>query len=113
MIAVRDPHGVHPFIVGNDAGYFCLQCSTIVLDHTAFTQCAQSVLDREDQAQFVVLGLVDLEAIPEEKSSVPLGDDDNPIPLVKFTNIAQGQKTSRGRAGMRKKRERLKRKKRR
>ena len=38
--------------------------------------------------EFAVLGVVDLEAMPPGKEDIPLGDDDNPIPLVQFTNIA-------------------------
>jgi len=28
-----------------------------------------------------------MNATPEDKRDVPLGSDDNPIPLVKFTNL--------------------------
>ncbi len=112
MMAVRHAGEVHPFFVGNDAGYFCLQCPTVVLHYEIFVQFARSALDSEYQAQFTVLGLVDLEAIPQEKRSVPFGGDDNPIPLVKFTNIGKGQGTPRSRGGHKKRRKRLKKRKR-
>lgn len=108
MMAVRHAGEVHPFLVGNDAGYFCLQCPTVVLHYEIFAQSARLALDSEDQAQFTILGLVDLEAVPKEKRSVPLGSDDNPIPLVKFTNIEKGQGTPRSRGGPKKRRMRLK-----
>jgi len=40
-------------------------------------------------SEFALLGIVDLDAIPEDKRDLPLGDDDNPIPLVEFTSISQ------------------------
>ena len=38
--------------------------------------------------KFTVAGIVDLDSIPEDKRNKPLGDDDNPIPLVSFTNYS-------------------------
>ncbi len=37
--------------------------------------------------EFAVLGIVNMDAVPENERDVPLGDDDNPIPLVEFTNF--------------------------
>jgi hypothetical protein len=67
----------------------------------------------EDYAQFTVLGLVDSDAIPEEKSDIALGEDENPIPLVKFTNFRQKQVGDRKGAKVRAKRKRGRRRKRR
>ncbi|MCD6289568.1 MAG: hypothetical protein J7M34_03625 [Anaerolineae bacterium] len=38
--------------------------------------------------ELLIAGIVDLDAIPEEKRYLPLGDEDNPIPLVEFTNVS-------------------------
>ena len=37
--------------------------------------------------QFAVLGIVDFDAVPQEKRNRPFTEPDNPIPLVKFTNL--------------------------
>ena len=37
--------------------------------------------------EFAVLGIVNLDAIPPGKQHLPLGGDDNPIPLVEFTRV--------------------------
>jgi len=63
--------------------------------------------------EYAILGLVDLDAIPEEKEYLPLGSDENPIPLVEFTNICSGVPTPSGRPRVKKARARRKRKKRR
>jgi hypothetical protein len=70
-------------------------------------------LGHDTDAEFTVLGLVDLEAVPEDKRSLPFGGDDNPIPLVKFTNMSEEKSKRRKTTVQRKKKKRLKRKKRR
>ncbi len=106
VMAIRERGDVRPFIVGNDGGYFCGQCPTVVLEHDSFRELALVSLGHRGPAQFVVLGLVDLEAVPKGKSAVPLGTDDNPIPLVKFTNLGQRGPTARSQAKLRGKKER-------
>lgn len=85
VLLVREGGNFDSFVAGNDDGHFCPACPTVVLDHEAFSRFASlgTGLDRGD---FLVPGLVDLEAVPEDKRHVPLGEDDNPIPLVQFTN---------------------------
>jgi hypothetical protein len=34
--------------------------------------------------QFAVLGIMNMDAIPEDKRHLPVGSDDTPIPLVEF-----------------------------
>ena len=113
LMAIRYAHEIRHVIAGNDGGYFCQQCPTVVLDHDTFTECAQVSLGLYTDAELAVFGLVDLEAIPEDKRSLPLGADDNPIPLVKFTNVLEGESKRRKTTGQVKKKKRLKRKKRR
>ena len=96
MMAVRHHGDVQPFAVGNDCGYFCPACPTVVLDHDEFGRFA-SLAARLPKGDFVVLGLIDLDAIPPDKANVPLGEDDNPIPLVKFTNVSRSEPEPRAR----------------
>jgi hypothetical protein len=78
------------FFVGNDMGWFCARCPTVVINPEEVGEyLGYSLPDWDVGTEFVVLGLVDMDAIPEEKRDLPLGDDDNPIPLVAFTNVAQ------------------------
>ncbi|NQT19564.1 MAG: hypothetical protein HQ592_07655 [Planctomycetes bacterium] len=96
LMMIRDRRDVHPFVVGSQGGHFCPQCPSVVLDRDAFLDYA-SVVHRGDAAEFVVVGLIDSDAVPEDKRHVPFGDD-NPIPLVKFTNI-RSRRESKGSAG--------------
>jgi hypothetical protein len=86
-MAMRRRGELEMFLVGNDGGYFCAGCPTVVLDHDDFAESAVVGLGSRGDAEFAVLGLVDLQAVPKEKSNVPLGADDNPVPLVEFTNL--------------------------
>lgn len=94
LLAVREQGEIQTFVAGNDSGYFCNNCPVIVLDGPVFAQAAAlgqgkfaKGRGKSDTTEFIVLGLVNTDAIPSEKSSTPFGADDNPIPLVQFTNM--------------------------
>jgi hypothetical protein len=46
-------------------------------------------------SEFLVLGIVDLDAIPASKRHLPIGDPDNPLPLVRFSETHQHAKPSK------------------
>jgi len=103
------------FILSGDFSWFCPDCPTVVIN----TQLVEEVLvggtasRRDVVEEYAILGLIDLDAVPEDKRDLPLGDDENPIPLVEFTDIHSGVPTSSGRPRAKKARARRKRKKRR
>lgn len=96
MIATRRGKKItDSFIVGNDMGWFCTRCPTVVINPEQLSDMLQHGLPHWDVGnEFIVLGVIDLDAIPEKKRHLPLGDDDNPVPLVEFTNISR--KTASG-----------------
>jgi len=63
-------------------------------------------------SRFIVAGMVDLDAIPEEKSRVPIGSQDNPVPLVEFIKPSKTPTSVKNSSGKRKKRTKKKHKKR-
>jgi len=75
-------------LVGNNLGAFCPKCDVVVLDTEGFAgEVSLGIAPESGPSNIVVLGIVDIDAIPEEKRDLPLGAEDNPIPLVKFTNL--------------------------
>ena len=84
VLAVRDRGETELALAGNDDGYFCESCPVVVLDSDAFARLALLSLGRQSSGRFTVLGIVDLQAVPEDQRSAPFDEDDNPIPLVKF-----------------------------
>jgi hypothetical protein len=82
------------FMLSGDYGWFCLDCPTVVLQKQEVEDALQGALFRWDVGDhYAVTGLVDLDAVPEDRRDLPLGDDDNPIPLVEFTNLRQSRRT--------------------
>lgn len=86
------------FILGGDFGWFCPDCPTVVINTQQVEEMLLGGAFRWDVGEeYAILGLVDLDAIPEEKEHLPLGSDENPIPLVEFTNIRSGASPSSSR----------------
>ncbi|UCH93492.1 MAG: hypothetical protein JSV88_24915 [Candidatus Aminicenantes bacterium] len=83
VMLIRAGGASQSFVMGNEGGHFCNNCPTVVLDYEEFNKFAFIAAQAPDSA-FVVSGIVDLSAIPPEKRNVPMGGDDNPVPLVKF-----------------------------
>jgi hypothetical protein len=80
-----------PFMVGSTFGWFCVQCPVVVINSRevgALLGHARS--DWDVGAEWTVLGLLDLDAVPEEKRSLPLGTGENPLPLVRFLQETDG-----------------------
>jgi hypothetical protein len=85
------------FFIGNEMGWFCSHCPTVVINPEEVREFLTHGLPKWDTGnEFVVAGIVDLDAIPEDKQHLPLGDDDNPIPLVEFTDVSD-ERTQGGR----------------
>lgn len=88
MIAVRKGGDIQPFIFGNDDGHFCSKCPVVVLDHSAFSRAAVLAMGSSEGVQFIAMGIVDLDAVPKDKRHLPFDDENNPVPLVEFTNLS-------------------------
>ncbi len=86
LIAGRKGKESEFFITGNDNGYFCPNCAIVVLDYDMFAKLISMYSRNFGFVDFAVLGIVNIDAIPEDKKSMPIGDEDNPVPLVQFTN---------------------------
>jgi hypothetical protein len=89
VMVTRSGGEATPFITGNDNGFFCPECPVVVLDRKGFERTVEGLAERPDwgisgAVRFGVLGIVDMDAIPEEKKHLPLGSDDNPIAVVEF-----------------------------
>lgn len=70
-------------MTGTPNGCFCGECPVVVLQRKEFGEFAAMSVQNRDGLQYAVMGMVDFDAIPEEKMHLPLGDDNEP-PLVPF-----------------------------
>jgi len=82
-VAVKEDGETESFIMSCDGGAFCPTCPAVVLDSRVFSKMLSSVVQKSS-ARYSVVGMVDVDAIPEDKQDIPLGDDDNPIPIIEF-----------------------------
>jgi len=84
------------FITGTDFGWLCPSCPTIVINPEDVSKLLGFGVSRWDVGtEFTVAGIVDLDAIPPDKRNRPLGEDDNPLPLVEFSNLGGGPSSKR------------------
>src|SRR5512145_1331648 len=72
VMVVRSGGETTPFITGNDSGAFCPECPVVVLDRKSFERVVERMAERSDWeissvVQFVVAGIVNMDAIPEDK----------------------------------------------
>lgn len=89
VVTQRGEEVTDSFMIDGDIGWFCARCPTVVINPEEVNKFFTHPLPHWDIGEeFALVGIVDLDAIPEEKRDLPLGDDDNPIPLVEFTTIS-------------------------
>ncbi len=94
VITKREDQLTDPLMIGNDMGWFCRQCPTVVINPQEIDSYLELSLPRWDVGdEFALTGLIDLDAVPEDKQHLPLGHDDNPIPLIEFTNVSDETQT--------------------
>ncbi len=86
LLMLKNDEEISPFIVGNEGGHFCPNCPVVVLEKEIFTKFAGIADSSNDSEAYTITGIIDFDKIPKEKREIPLGEDDNPIPLVEFLN---------------------------
>lgn len=95
MIAIDGEDEREALMIGNNGGLFCPNCPTVVLD---LQTVEEPIVDhaQSDDIRYAVIGIVDLDAVPKEKEYVPLGDDDNPIPLIGLEPVSNRSQKRQG-----------------
>ena len=101
------------FLMGTDAlGFYCPQCPTVVLVSSVLRgMLSHSLPNWRVGSESLVAGIVDLDAIPEDKRDLPLGSDENPLTVVPFSyhgrlNVPGPQRVKSGSHKAKKKRPR-------
>lgn len=84
LIAVRSDTDKGEFMSNMTGSHFCESCPVVVFDLDKIEQAARIGIRGEENLQFIVLGIVNFNAIPVEKRHIEIGTDDNPLPLVYF-----------------------------
>ena len=86
------------FLISGDFGWFCESCPVVVLNQSelrkmmGFSKSGWAV-----GSEFTVLGVMNLDAIPEKQRHLPIGSPEMPNVLVKFRNLEGEKPVSRKR----------------
>ncbi len=72
------------FMTNLSGSHFCNICQVVVFDKHKVKQAAQLGVRSGKHINYEIMGIVNLDSIPDDKKSLELGTDENPIPLVKF-----------------------------
>jgi hypothetical protein len=76
------------FVIGGDFGWFCTQCPVVVIDADRVGEMMSiGKPGWRVGPEFLVLGIVDLDAVPQNKRHLQLGAPGAPIPLIQFSNL--------------------------
>ncbi|MCO6479687.1 MAG: SEC-C domain-containing protein [Phaeodactylibacter sp.] len=84
LLAVRSARDKAEFLTNLSGSRFCERCPVVVFDSSKVEYAAIAGLKEETNFKYTVLGIVDLDAVPEEKRNLELGTDENPLPLIDF-----------------------------
>lgn len=89
VVLTRQKDRIKDYLIENEGGYFCGRCPVVVLHRNIFEEYIEQVEPDTHDLEFNVMGLVDVDAIPEEKKGLPFNDETNPVPLVQFSKIVR------------------------
>jgi hypothetical protein len=105
IMAIQSGKETTTLATGNDFGAFCPECPVVVLDRKGFERVIGEMVKESPDLEisggvsFFVIGIVNTDAVPEDKRHLPLGGDDNPIPLVEFLHEIDTANRSESRHG--------------
>ena len=75
--------------MGGDFGWFCASCPTVVLNKDELDKLLSYRMPGwKIGKEIAMLGILNSDAVPADKSLLPLGVPGNPLPLVKFSDHA-------------------------
>ena len=84
LLVVKSTTDTGEFMTNMNGSHFCPTCPVVVFDKEKVEQAAALAFRGEKNIQYRIEGIVDLDAIPEEKKHLGIGTEENPVPLVLF-----------------------------
>jgi hypothetical protein len=75
-------------VTGGSFGWFCTTCPVVVFNRPELRDFLHHLpSDLEIGPNAIILGIINMNAIPVQKRGMPIGKPENPIPLCIFTNL--------------------------
>lgn len=72
------------FTSNMSSSHFCHNCPVVIFEEETIEHLIKLALKMEDYFSYGILGLIDFDAVPEEKRHLELGTDENPLPIIEF-----------------------------
>ena len=95
MVATRRGKRIaDSFMMSGDFGWFCESCPTVVINRDKVDEMLRFGKSGWNiGSESIVMGIVDLDAIPDNRRHLPLGGPNNPPPLIRFRDISKNGDT--------------------
>ena len=84
MLYVKSDIDEANFMTSLHGSRFCAHCPVVVFDIELVEKAATLGIKGEEKIEYGIIGMVDLDSVPEEKRALELGTDENPVPIVYF-----------------------------
>ena len=84
IIAAKSDTDEGEFMSNMTGSHFCNSCPVVVFDSDKIEQAARHGMRGDANLRYVIGGIIDFNAIPQEKRHLEMDIDGNPIPLVNF-----------------------------
>lgn len=84
LLVVKSGTKAGEFMTSLSGSHFCLKCPVVIFDTKKLKMAAELCIRGGDYIEYFVKGIIDLDAIPKEKSHLEIGTEENPMPLVPF-----------------------------
>jgi len=84
IIAAKSDTDEGEFMSNLNGSHFCNSCPVVVFDSDKIEQAARLGIRGDSNLRYLICGIVDFNAIPQEKRHLEIGIEGNPMPLVHF-----------------------------
>jgi len=84
IIAAKSDTDEGEFMSNMTGSHFCESCPVVVFDSDKVEQAARLGIRGDKNLRYLIGGIVNFNAIPQEKRNLEIGIEGNPVPLVHF-----------------------------
>jgi hypothetical protein len=84
LLSIKSDSDEGSFMTNLSGSHFCNKCPVVVFDKDKVEQAAILGIRGGKNLRYIVAGIIDLNAIPDDKKHLEIGSDENPMPLVEF-----------------------------
>lgn len=98
LVCAKSDSDEGEFMTNSSGSHFCNECPVVIFDTDQIEKAALLGIRGNKNLRYAVAGIIDMDAIPENKSHLEIGTDENPMPLVNFLPKLNKQKVKADKA---------------